>query len=254
MRNYSLLLIFVILSIFRAYPSSNSKKLIYEGNEAYNNANYIDAINKYTEALNLDPTSEIAQFNLATALVVLGTETNDTAKVNLAEQKFKSLVRSNSKSISRKSNFDLGNIAYNKQDYKNSIEYYKKVLRTDPSDDLARKYLRMAQLKLQSQQNQEQKKDNKEEKEQEKNSENQQDNKEQQDNSDKQDQQKEQQNQNKNKQEDQQQPNTNNINSENLLKSIEDKEQQTLMRINARKNEAIRREHEASRANIDKPW
>lgn len=251
MRNYSLLLIFIVLSIFRAYPSSNSNKLIFEGNEAYHNANYTEAINKYTEALNLDPTSEIAQFNIATALVVLGTETNDSAKVNLAEQKFKNLVRSNSKSISKKSNFDLGNIAYNKQDYKNSIDYYKKVLRTDPSDDLARKYLRMAQLKLQSQQNQEQKNDNKEEKEQEKNNENQQDNKEQQDKADKQEQQ---QNHNQSKQEEQQQPNTNNINSENLLKSIEDKEQQTLMRINARKNEAIRREHEASRANIDKPW
>ena len=253
MKFYYLLFIIFFFGL-TAYPSNNSKKLIYDGNEEYDNSNYIEAINKYTEALNLDPSSEIAQFNLATALVVLGTETNDTVKINLAEDKFQSLVRSNSKSISKKSNFDLGNIAYNKRDYESSIEYYKKVLRIDPSDDLARKYLRMAQLKLksnQSEQNKDDKKENDEKQQENKddnneNKEKQQNDNNQHDKSDKQDQQ--QQN------ESQQQSTPNQLNSENLLKSIEEKEQQTLMKLNERKNEAIRREHEAGRANTDKPW
>ena len=250
MKYYSLFLV-ILLTSYNALSSNNSKKLIYEGNEEFIASNYIQAINKYTEALKLDPSSEIADFNLATALVTLGTATNDTVKINFAEKKLNSLSRSNSKSISNKSNFDLGNIAYNKGDYKASIEFYKKVLRVNPSDDLARKYLRMAQLKLQSKE--EDQKENQEKEKEQNNEDN--NNNEQQKDENKQDKQEQQdQKENQNNTDNQQQSGNNQSNAANLLKSIEEKEQQTLMKINALKKEAIRREHEANRANTDKPW
>ena len=51
--------------------------------------------------------------------------------------------------------YNLGKLAYDRQDYANSVNYFKQSLKIDPKDDQARKNLRMAQKKLQqNQQNQ----------------------------------------------------------------------------------------------------
>ena len=51
--------------------------------------------------------------------------------------------------------YNLGKLAYDRQDYANRANYFKQSLKIDPKDDQARKNLRMAQKKLQqNQQNQ----------------------------------------------------------------------------------------------------
>ena len=63
-----------------------------------------------------------------------------------------------------------------------------------------------------------------------------------------------QQDQNQQKKEQSNQNQSGNNRTDNLLESIEKKEQQTLMKINARRNNAKRREHEARGVMTDKPW
>lgn len=247
---YLYFIIFIVIG-FSAFSSNtlDSRKeriLIHSGNEEYYKGNYNGAIGYYNMALKENPTSQIAEFNLASALVSQGTYTGDSIMLGQSVDLFSKLEKSNSKSIKLKSKFDLGNIAFNNKDYKGSIEYYKAVLREDPSNDLARKYLRMAQLKLKNQPSpkEEPKEDKKEEsnnnKEQEKQNQNQQD--------------QNQQDQNQQKKEQSNQNQSGNNRTDNLLESIEKKEQQTLMKINARRNNAKRREHEARGVMTDKPW
>lgn len=146
--------------------------------------------------------------------------------------------------------FNLGHIAYNQKNYQQSIDFYKKVLRNDPRNDRARKYLRMAQLQLQN--NNQDKKDNqdkeaekeksKEEEKQDKKEENKDNNKEEQDNTQ----------QKKNQPAPPQQ--LNDANAEKILKSIENKEQETLLRIKKRAIDAKRTDKEANGSFTDKPW
>lgn len=51
-------------------------------------------------------------------------------------------------SIAEKAFYNLGNIAFNSQDYAKSIELYKNALRKNPDNDKARENLRLAQKGL----------------------------------------------------------------------------------------------------------
>ena len=65
--------------------------------------------------------------------VKLLTELAETAQaVNLAER----------------ASYDLGNIAFNGQQYQQAIDHYKNALRKNPDNDKARQNLRLAQKKL----------------------------------------------------------------------------------------------------------
>ena len=170
-------------------------------------------------------------------------------------------------SVAEKAFYNLGNLAFNQQQYQQSIEHYKNALRRDPSDDKARENLRLAQKRLEQQnqdQNQDQNKD--------KNKDQQQDqNKDQQQNQDQQnkDQNQDQQNKDENKDQNQdqqpqqqdkqpqkqnppqqQQGGMSQENAEKILKAMENEEAATRRRIqNAEKKKA-----NSSRKNIQNPW
>lgn len=240
--------IFIALSFFSYANNGTTKKernYISLGNEEYHNGNYQKAIQQYEAALKLNPGSQVAEFNIASALVNLP-ESKDIESKSLqkAVKIFTNLSASSSSNIAQKSLFNLGHIAYNQKKYQQSIDLYKKVLRIDPRNDRARKYLRMAQLQLQNQ-NQDKKEDkeeNKEEQKQDKKDENKDNNKSEQENSQ----------QNKNQPSPPQQ--LNDANAEKILKSIENKEQETLLRIKKRAIDAKRTDKEANGSFTDKPW
>ena len=230
---YIVTAIFIALSFFSYANDGTTKKernYISLGNEEYHNGNYQKAIQQYEEALKLNPGSQVAEFNIASALVNLP-ESKDIESKSLqkAVKIFTNLSASSSSNIAQKSLFNLGHIAYNQKKYQQSIDLYKKVLRIDPRNDRARKYLRMAQLQLQNQ-NQDKKDENKD------------NNKSEQENS----------RQNKNQPSPPQQ--LNDANAEKILKSIENKEQETLLRIKKRAIDAKHTDKEANGSFTDKPW
>ena len=233
------------------------------GNKLYEKKRFAEAEVEYRKALQANPASEKARFNLATALMRQGSATaqqNDEKNpmiqaegilANLAEGAQDKLLRG-------KACYDLGNIAYGRQDYGKAVEMYKHALRCNPDDDQARHNLRIAQLKKQEQdknkdknKNNDQNKDqNQDNKDQNKNQ-----NKDQNKDQDKQnqDQNKDKQNQNQNNQNNQdqqqkpQQGGMSQQNAEQVLKAMQDRERATQQRINAQ--QAQQQRHERQRTN-----
>ena len=198
------------------------RNTIREGNEYYDKGNFAKALESYEVALQLDPSSQIATYNKALALLnMAGEDTkgseNDPRQqaAQLLEQVGNACMASDS-TLAEKAFYNLGNMAYNDQDYGKSIERYKQALRINPDNNRTRQNLRLAQLKKQEQ---DQNKDK-----------------------DKQDQQ--QQQQQEQQQQQQQQPMTQN--AEQILQAMQNKENATRRK---QKEPA-----QPGRRTTDKPW
>ena len=205
----------------------NVRNFIKEGNKLFREQHFADAEVKYKKALELDPNSEHAQFNLATTLIKQSGGANPTDENSPAKEAismFENLTNmGQTPEIVEKSYFNLGNIAFNSEQYAQSIEYYKNALRKNPANDQARDNLRLAQLKLQEQQQN-------------------------QNNQDKQEQQQQQQEQQQKQQ--QEQSSMSDSNAEKILRTMENEEAKTRKRLEAQKA----REQNSQRTNNPKPW
>ena len=113
------------------------------GNKLYEKKRYAEAEVEYRKALQANPASEKAQFNLATALMRQGSvtsqENDDKNPMKQAEGILTNLAKgAQDKQLRGKASYDLGNIAYGRQQYDQAVEFYKHTLRCDPNDDQAR--------------------------------------------------------------------------------------------------------------------
>jgi tetratricopeptide (TPR) repeat protein len=168
---------------------------INTGNKYYHEQNLTEAEKNYQSALQKNPQSEPAHFNLGAAL--FGQE-----KFDEAVQQFEQVGQTaTDPSVRAGAYHNLGNALLMKQDYEKSIEAYKKALKANP-DDMDTKYnLAYAQKKLKQQQQQNQQQNQQQDQQQnqqEQNQQNQQQNKNEQ-----------QQNDNENKESQQKPSNTN---------------------------------------------
>ena len=223
------------------------------GNKLYEKKRYAEAEVEYRKALQANPASEKAQFNLATALMRQGSvtsqENDDKNPMKQAEGILTNLAKgAQDKQLRGKASYDLGNIAYGRQDYGKAVEFYKHALRCNPDDNQARQNLRLAQLKKQQQDKDKNKDKNQDQNKDQNKDQNQDQNKDKQ-NQDKQDQDKQnqnQQNQDQQKQQ-QQQGGMSQQNAEQVLKAMQDRERATQQRINAQ--QAQQQRHERQRTN-----
>ena len=239
-----------------------------QGNKLYEKKRYAEAEVEYRKALQANPSSEKAQFNLATSLMRQGSVTaqsdDKNNPMNQAEQLLTNLAKgAQDKQLRGKACYDLGNIAYGRQDYGRAVEFYKHALRCNPDDDQARHNLRLAQLKKQQQdqnkdnkdQNKDQNQDQNKDQNKDQDKQNQDQNQNQDKNKDQQDQDKQNQNQNQNQdqqqqKQQQQQGGMSQQNAEQVLKAMQDRERATQQRINAQ--QAQQQRHERQRTN--KKW
>lgn len=212
------------------------REFIKKGNKLYNDKRYADAEVEYKKALSVNPNSHLGNYNLALSLIQQSGGTNTEGENNPLKDATELLgsVAQYSKDadLRSKAYYNLGNLAYNQQDYGTSIEMYKNALRQNPDDEQARENLRLAQLKKNEQEqnkNNQDKKDNKDkEKEQDKK-----DNKE-----DKQDKTED------NKQQQQQQPQPQEMSKENMeqiLQTMQNQEKATQEKVNAQKPQNVRK-------------
>lgn len=213
-----------------AESTRKERRLINRGNALYKERKFVEAQSLYQEAITENPASAEARYNLGLSQVRQVANPADTSSRNRAmldgARKSFSEVASLAKTkpgLAAKANFNLGNLEFNAKDYQKAIEYYKQALRIDPSDDKARKNLRIAQKNLQKQ-NQDQNKDNNQkDKDQDKDK----DNKDQ-----KQDQNKD---QNKNQNNDRKNDSRQNLSQQSaaqILQAIDNKESATRARVN----------------------
>lgn len=210
------------------------RNYITEGNKLYNDGRYRAAYLKYQQALKENPSSVVARYNLGLSQIRLGSNPSDTtqaAKDMLANgakamEQVSQMGREKPMLASR-ANYNLGNIAFNSEDYANALNYYKQSLRLNPDDEAARRNLRITQLKLQNQ-NQDQNQDQDQNKDQDQNQDQNQ-NQDQQQNKDQNQDQNKDKNQDQNQQ--QNQPDINQQTADQILKAMENKENQTRARV-----------------------
>ena len=137
--------------------SKTERRMLRTGNEDYEKEKYTEAEVNYRRALDADPSSKMAAYNIGNALFRQG-------KYDEAARQYGDLTdkeRPDDGKVESAGNwYNLGNSLYMQGKYAESIEAYKTSLRRNPDDHEARYNLRMAQLKLQQQQQQQQNQDN----------------------------------------------------------------------------------------------
>ncbi|MDE5629273.1 MAG: tetratricopeptide repeat protein [Muribaculaceae bacterium] len=217
----------------------NERNAIREGNKLFEEGQFHKAIEAYDRALLVNAGSIRARYNKARALLELQTEDNKGTEADTRVQAQKLLeellsdARSYDKEVAEKAYYNLGNLAFNDGNYDASIEMYKDALRLEPSNMQTRENLRLAQLKKEQQENQSQ--DQNEQKE---------DKQEQQQQQQQEQQQQEQQQQ----QQQEQQPKPVTNSAQQILQSMQNKENSTRKKVNAQETPAT------GRPQTDKPW
>ncbi len=272
-RQFATILI-MLLSAINCYAEDTSTKkernFIKDGNEKYESGNYSDAEVLYKKALEQNGMSDIANFNKASALMKQSGNTPADSPNNplfVADSIFNALSQSsNNTQIKESSFYNLGNIAFDKQDYQKSISMYKHALRINPNNDDARDNLRLAQLKLKEQQNNKDKNKDKNKDQDKQDNKDKQQNKDNQENQDKskdnkQNEQKDEKNQdkqsqspqqNQEKQQQQQGQGISDANAEKILKTMENEENATRRKVNMKK--AKEAERNANRRQTTNQW
>ena len=161
MKRNLLILILALLTCLTSFGQATKRErnLIKQGNEYFNKKQYSKAEESYSRVLEINPNSQIAKYNLGSTMLRQrgGNSEKDVARDSLISR-YLSDVGSNTSapaSLRAHSFYNLGTLAYDRQAYANSVNSFKQSLKIDPKDDQARKNLRMAQKKLQqNQQNQ----------------------------------------------------------------------------------------------------
>ncbi len=246
-----------------------SRNFTVEGNRAFRDENYAAAEVAYRKAIDQNINNDVAKFNLAAALL----RQRSTADTEAAEaySLLSQIAHSelSDAALVEKSFYNLGNLAFNKQQYAESIEHYKNALRRNPDNDKARENLYIAQKMLEQQQNQDQNKDqnkdqnqdqnqdqNKDQNQDQNKDQNQDQNKDQNQDQNKdqnQDQQQQQQPQDKKEQPQQQKPGQiSPENAQQILKAMENAENATRARIE--KQNAEKSKANSSRRPVTNPW
>lgn len=206
-------------------PESNKaeRNFIREGNKLFANGDYADAEIQYSKALQANPSSAIAAYNMGLALAKQAAPNDSTGIIERADSLFEHAASLTAdKKLRMMAFYNKGNLAYNAQHFDKAIDNYKNALRAVPTDEESRYNLRMAQLKLQEQQQQQQNKDNNKDQNQDQDQQNKDQNQQNQDqNQDQQNQDQNQQNQNQNQDQNQQ-----NQDQQNQQQNQQNKDQQ----------------------------
>ena len=200
------------------------------GNKLYNDSLFIKAEVDYRKALEINPKSTDAMFNLANALLM-----QQKAKEAMEQYESVSKIEKDKEKLAQIYH-NMGVILQSSKQLPQCIEAYKESLRNNPKDDETRYNLALAQKQLkdqqQNQQNQDQQQQQQEQKE------------------DKQDQNKDQQEQNQDQQQQpQQQQNKNEMSKENAQQLLN-----AVMQDEKNVQDKVKKQRQIQGKKLDKDW
>ena len=133
-----------------SFAQKTDRDHIRSGNKLYNDSLFIKAEVDYRKALEINPKSTDAMFNLANTLLM-------QQKANEAMEQFESVAKiEKDKSKLAEIYHNMGVILHVNKQYPQCIEAYKESLRNNPKDDETRYNLALAQKMLKDQQQQQQ--------------------------------------------------------------------------------------------------
>lgn len=238
MKNILMLIAFFLIAANLIAQSEN--KLLRKGNKQYEAQQFGEAAVIYQKAVEENPMSSKAVFNLGNSLY-------EQEQFEEAERNFSQVTAmSKSPAIESNASYNLGNAMLQQQRYAESVEAFKQALRLNPTDDEARYNLEYARWMLKQQQQQEEnQEENQDDQEDENQDQNQQDQQDQQQD-DEQDKESEQQQQDQGdgqEQQRQQQPQQQQMtkeDAERMLKALSAEERKTLDKLNQERMQAAR--------------
>ncbi|MDE7346156.1 MAG: tetratricopeptide repeat protein [Muribaculaceae bacterium] len=224
----SLTVVFLNSLDVSATTNRQERRLVGKGNELFRDGHYLEAGEFYQQALKIEPGSKEALYNLGLTYIRRASAAqSDSLRQQLAKAGAEAMqavaqVVKEKPNLAADAIFNLGNLAFNSEDYAQAVEMYKQSLRIRPEDEKTRRNLRIAQKKLQQNQDQDQNQDQNKDQDQ---------NQDEQQNQDQQ-----QQDQQQNQDQQQQQPEINPQAAEQILQALENKENQTRARVNKSNN------------------
>ena len=163
---YILSMLLLVGSVHGLAQNKTDRDYLRSGNKLYNDSLFIKAEVDYRKALEINPKSTDAMFNLANALLM-------QQKAQEAMEQYESVSKiEKDKEKLAQIYHNMGVILQSSKQLPQCIEAYKESLRNNPKDDETRYNLALAQKQLkdqqQDQQNQDQQQQQKEQKEEQK--------------------------------------------------------------------------------------
>jgi len=126
---------------------------IYDGNQAFDTSNNVEAEKNYRRATSTGLKKDIAQYNMGTTLQ------QDNYVVE-ALSVYADAVEITKERPSKHRNFhNIGNALMQLKDYKGAVEAYKNALRNNPNDDETRYNYALAKKMLEDEENKDDQKD-----------------------------------------------------------------------------------------------
>ena len=223
----------MLLGASASYAQKTDRDYLRSGNKLYNDSLFVKAEVDYRKALEINPKSADAMFNLGNSLLM-------QQKGKEAMEQFEAAARlEKDKSKLADIYHNMGVILQSSKQLPQCIEAYKESLRNNPKDDETRYNLVLAQKQLKDQQQQQQNQDQQKEQKQDQK----QDEKEQ--NKDQQDQQQQQQNQNQQQQQ-QNKDEMSKENAEQLLRAAMQDEKDV--------QDKVKKQMQVSGKKLEKDW
>ena len=231
LRKFYILSMLLCIGAGHAFAQEKTDRdYLRSGNKLYNDSLFIKAEVDYRKALELNPKSTDAMFNLANALLM-----QQKAKEAMEQYESVSKIEKDKEKLAQIYH-NMGVILQSSKQLPQCIEAYKESLRNNPKDDETRYNLALAQKQLkdqqQNQQNQDQQQQQQEQKE------------------DKQDQNKDQQEQNQDQQQQpQQQQNKNEMSKENAQQLLN-----AVMQDEKNVQDKVKKQIQIQGKKLDKDW
>ena len=147
-------LFFLLIAATTVHAQKAERDLIRKGNRMYNDSVYENAEVNYRKALEINPKSTVAMYNLANTLM-------QQNKLQEAMEQFAGAAKVEKEKPNLAQIYhNMGVIFQSQKDYAKAIEAYKESLRNTPKDDETRYNLALAQKLLKDQQQDQQNQDN----------------------------------------------------------------------------------------------
>jgi len=160
MRN--ILLFFILCQTTIVFGQENYKILMHKGNKNFDQKNYDEASQLYSEASQQKAKDFGSHYNLGNAFY------RKEMYEDAIAQYEKSLENAENESQRVSALYNMGNAYFQQGNSKKAVDFYKKALKLDPNNDKILHNLRIAQKKEEKKQNQSEKKSQKEQNQQDK--------------------------------------------------------------------------------------